>query len=208
MESRRIDLFHLNGIEFFETLRKGLFSKDLPVKLCDFILTVHEVTSPNSPMNEYAFELLTMADIHFSAFKSQVTLNEVNQELAIAFDKAHSFILTKLRSLDKSIGYNTPEGETKIKSSIRWRKSKAKFAHLCHMINVGGCIMDDGTFADLIRNLSAALNIDVTVEYVNKIIASVKYQSSKRSLTSFLDDLKKDVESDLLRRLEDESDCA
>ena len=59
MESRRLDLFHLTNLEVFKNLRQGLFSSDLPAQLTDLIITIHEVTSSNSPMHNYALELLS-----------------------------------------------------------------------------------------------------------------------------------------------------
>lgn len=208
MESRRIDLFHLTDQPIFKSLRQGLFSEDLPAQLTDLIITIHEVTAPDSPMRNYALELLTLADIQFSEIKSRMMLNQVNEALASAFNTAHSYVVRKLQSLTPMEGF-TPEPEGKeIRSTLRWRKSKSHFAHLCHAIKVGGCIMDDDSFSELVRNMASALNIDVTVHYVNNIISSLKSKQSNKSVTEFLDGLRKGVEEDIQRRLDEEDDRA
>ena len=51
--------------------------------------------------------------------------------------------------------------------------------------------MDDDSFSELVRNMAAALNLDVTVHYVNNIISSLKSKDSSKSVTEFLDGLKK-----------------
>ena len=68
--------------------------------------------------------------------------------------------------------------------------------------------MDDDSFSELVRNMAAALNLDVTVHYVNNIISSLKSKQSSKSLTEFLDSLKKGVEEDIQRRLDNEDDRA
>lgn len=208
MESRRLDLFHLTNLEVFENLRQGLFSAELPAQLTDLIITIHEVTSSNSPMHNYALELLTIADIQFSEIKSRMMLHQVNEALASALNTAHSYVVRKLQTLSSMAGFTaTPEAQD-IKSTLRWRKPKSHFAHLCHAIKVGGCIMDDDSFSELVRNMAAALNLDVTVHYVNNIISSLKSKDSRKSVTEFLDGLKKGVEEDMQRRLDNEDERA
>ena len=56
--------------------------------------------------------------------------------------------------------------------------------------------------------MAAALNLDVTVHYVNNIISSLKSKDSSKSVTEFLDGLKKGVEEDVQRRLDNEDDRA
>ena len=68
--------------------------------------------------------------------------------------------------------------------------------------------MDDDSFSELVRNMAAVLNLDVTVHYVNNIISSLKSKQSSKSLTEFLDSLKKGVEEDIQRRLDNEDDRA
>ncbi len=68
--------------------------------------------------------------------------------------------------------------------------------------------MDDDSFSELVRNMAAALNLDVTVHYVNNIISSLKSKDSSKSVTEFLDGLKKGVEEDVQRRLDNEDDRA
>lgn len=204
MESRRLDLFHLTNLEVFKNLRQGLFSSDLPAQLTDLIITIHEVTSSNSPMHNYALELLTIADIQFSEIKSRMMLNQVNEALASALNTAHSYVVRKLQSLSSMVGFSASPEAQDIKSTLRWRKPKSHFAHLCHAIKVGGCIMDDDSFSELVRNMAAALNLDVSVHYVNNIISSLKSKDSSKSITEFLDGLKKGVEEDVQRRLDNE----
>ena len=88
-------------------------------------------------------------------------------------------------------GFTPETGVPDIKSTLRWRKPKSHFAHLCHAIKVGGCIMDDDSFSELVRNMAAALNLDVTVHYVNNIISSLKSKDSSKGVTEFLDGLKR-----------------
>ena len=64
--------------------------------------------------------------------------------------------------------------------------------------------MDDDSFSELVRNMAAALNLDVSVHYVNNIISSLKSKDSSKSITEFLDGLKKGVEEDVQRRLDNE----
>lgn len=208
MESRRLDLFHLTNLEVFENLRQGLFSAELPTQLTDLIISIHEVTSSNSPMHNYALELLTIADIQFSEIKSRMTLNQVNEALASALNTAHSYVVRKLQTLSSMAGFTASPEAQDIKSTLRWRKPKSHFAHLCHAIKVGGCIMDDDSFSELVRNMAAALNLDVTVHYVNNIISSLKSKDSSKSVTVFLDGLKKGVEEDVQRRLDKEDERA
>lgn len=208
MESRRLDLFHLTNLEVFENLRQGLFSAELPAQLTDLIISIHEVTSSNSPMHNYALELLTIADIQFSEIKSRMTLNQVNEALASALNTAHSYVVRKLQTLSSMAGFTASPEAQDIKSTLRWRKPKSHFAHLCHAIKVGGCIMDDDSFSELVRNMAAALNLDVTVHYVNNIISSLKSKDSSKSVTEFLDGLKKGVEEDVQRRLDKEDERA
>lgn len=208
MESRRLDLFHLTNLEVFENLRQGLFSAELPTQLTDLIISIHEVTSSNSPMHNYALELLTIADIQFSEIKSRMTLNQVNEALASALNTAHSYVVRKLQTLSSMAGFTASPEAQDIKSTLRWRKPKSHFAHLCHAIKVGGCIMDDDSFSELVRNMAAALNLDVTVHYVNNIISSLKSKDSSKSVTEFLDGLKKGVEEDVQRRLDKEDERA
>lgn len=208
METRRLDLFHLTNLEVFKNLRQGLFSAELPAQLTDLIITIHEVTATGSPMHNYALELLTIADIQFSEIKSRMMLNQVNEALASAFNTAHSYVSRKLQSLSAMSGFTPETGMPDIKSTLRWRKPKSHFAHLCHAIKVGGCIMDDDSFSELVRNMAAALNLDVTVHYVNNIISSLKSKDSSKRVTEFLDGLKKGVEEDVQRRLDNEDDRA
>lgn len=208
MESRRLDLFHLTNLEVFENLRQGLFSAELPAQLTDLIISIHEVTSSNSPMHNYALELLTIADIQFSEIKSRMMLNQVNEALASALNTAHSYVVRKLQSLSSMVGFSASPEAQDIKSTLRWRKPKSHFAHLCHAIKVGGCIMDDDSFSELVRNMAAALNLDVTIHYVNNIISSLKSKDSSKSVTEFLDGLKKGVEEDVQRRLDKEDERA
>lgn len=208
MESRRLDLFHLTNLEVFKNLRQGLFSSDLPAQLTDLIITIHVVTSANSPMHNYALELLTIADIQFSEIKSRMMLNQVNEALASALNTAHSYVVRKLQSLSSMVGFSAAPETQDIKSTLRWRKPKSHFAHLCHAIKVGGCIMDDDSFSELVRNMAAALNLDVSVHYVNNIISSLKSKDSSKSITEFLDGLKKGVEEDVQRRLDKEDERA
>ena len=64
--------------------------------------------------------------------------------------------------------------------------------------------MDDDSFSELVRNMAAALNLNVSVHYVNNIISSLKSKDSSKSVTEFLDGLKKGVEEDVQRRLDNE----
>lgn len=208
MESRRLDLFHLTNLEVFKNLRQGLFSESLPAQLTDLIISIHGVTSTDSPMRHHALELLTIADIQFAEIKSRMMLNQVNEALASAFNTAHNYVVRKLQTLSSVTGF-TPDTEVpEIKSTLRWRKPKSHFAHLCHAIKVGGCIMDDDSFSQLVRNMASALNIDVSVHYVNNIISSLKFKQSNKSVTEFLDGLRKGVEEDIRRRLDDEDNRA
>lgn len=208
METRRLDLFHLTNLEVFKNLRQGLFSAVLPAQLTDLIITIHEVTATGSPMHNYALELLTIADIQFSEIKSRMMLDQVNEALASAFNTAHNYVARKLQALSSVPGFTPYTGEPELKSTLRWRKPKSHFAHLCHAIKVGGCIMDDDSFSELVRNMAAALNIDVSVHYVNNIISSLKFKQSNKSITEFLDGLRKGVEEDIRRRLDDEDNRA
>lgn len=208
MESRRMDLFHLTNLEVFKNLRQGLFSESLPAQLTDLIISIHGVTSTDSPMRHYALELLTIADIQFSEIKSRMMLNQVNEALASAFNTAHNYVVRKLQTLSSVTGFTPETDASEIKSNLRWRKPKSHFAHLCHAIKVGGCIMDDDSFSELVRNMAAALNIDVSVHYVNNIISSLKFKQSNKSVTEFLDGLRKGVEEDIRRRLDDEDNRA
>lgn len=208
MESRRLDLFHLTNLEVFENLRQGLFSAELPAQLTDLIISIHEVTSSDSPMHNYALELLTIADIQFSEIKSRMMLHQVNEALASALNTAHSYVVRKLQTLSSMVGFAASPEVQDIKSTLRWRKPKSHFAHLCHAIKVGGCIMDVDSFSELVRNMAAALNLDVTVHYVNNIISSLKSKDSSKSVTEFLDGLKKGVEEDVQRRLDKEDERA
>ena len=208
MESRRMDLFHLTNLEVFKNLRQGLFSESLPAQLTDLIISIHGVTSTDSPMRHYALELLTIADIQFSEIKSRMMLDQVNEALASAFNTAHNYVVRKLQTISSVTGFTTNTDASEIKSNLRWRKPKSHFAHLCHAIKVGGCIMDDDSFSELVRNMAAALNIDVSVHYVNNIISSLKFKQSNKSVTEFLDGLRKGVEEDIRRRLDDEDNRA
>lgn len=208
MESRRMDLFHLTNLEVFKNLRQGLFSESLPAQLSDLIISIHGVTSTDSPMRHYALELLTIADIQFSEIKSRMMLNQVNEALASAFNTAHNYVVRKLQTLSSVTGFTPETDASEIKSNLRWRKPKSHFAHLCHAIKVGGCIMDDDSFSELVRNMASALNIDVSVHYVNNIISSLKFKQSNKSVTEFLDGLRKGVEEDIRRRLDDEDNRA
>ena len=202
MESRRMDLFHLTNLDVFKNLRQGLFSESLPAQLTDLIISIHGVTSTDSPMRHYALELLSIADIQFSEIKSRMMLDQVNEALASAFNTAHNYVARKLQALSSVPGFTPNTGEPEIKSTLRWRKPKSHFAHLCHAIKVGGCIMDDDSFSELVRNMASALNLDVTVHYVNNIISSLKSKQSCKSVTEFLDSLRKGVEEDIQRRLD------
>ena len=208
MESRRMDLFHLTNLEVFKNLRQGLFSESLPAQLTDLIISIHGVTSTDSPMRHYALELLTIADIQFSEIKSRMMLNQVNEALASAFNTAHNYVVRKLQTLSSVTGFTPETDASEIKSNLRWRKPKSHVAHLCHAIKVGGCIMDDDSFSELVRNMASALNIDVSVHYVNNIISSLKFKQSNKSVTEFLDGLRKGVEEDIRRRLDDEDNRA
>ena len=208
METRRLDLFHLTNLEVFKNLRQGLFSAVLPAQLTDLIITIHEVTATGSPMHNYALELLTIADIQFSEIKSRMMLDQVNEALASAFNTAHNYVVRKLQTISSVTGFTTNTDASEIKSNLRWRKPKSHFAHLCHAIKGGGCIMDDDSFSELVRNMAAALNIDVSVHYVNNIISSLKFKQSNKSVTEFLDGLRKGVEEDIRRRLDDEDNRA
>ena len=208
MESRRMDLFHLTNLEVFNNLRQGLFSESLPAQLTDLIISIHGVTSMDSPMRHHALELLTIADIQFAEIKSRIMLNQVNEALASAFNTAHNYVVRKLQTISSVTGFTTNTDASEIKSNLRWRKPKSHFAHLCHAIKVGGCIMDDDSFSELVRNMAAALNIDVSVHYVNNIISSLKFKQSNKSVTEFLDGLRKGVEEDIRRRLDDEDNRA
>lgn len=208
MESRRMDLFHLTNLEVFKNLRQGLFSESLPAQLTDLIISIHGVTSTDSPMRHHALELLTIADIQFAEIKSRMMLNQVNEALASAFNTAHNYVVRKLQTISSVTDFTTNTDASEIKSNLRWRKPKSHFAHLCHAIKVGGCIMDDDSFSELVRNMAAALNIDVSVHYVNNIISSLKFKQSNKSVTEFLDGLRKGVEEDIRRRLDDEDNRA
>lgn len=208
MESRRMDLFHLTNLEVFKNLRQGLFSESLPAQLTDLIISIHGVTSTDSPMRHHALELLTIADIQFAEIKSRMMLNQVNEALASAFNTAHNYVVRKLQTISSVTGFTTNTDASEIKSNLRWRKPKSHFAHLCHAIKVGGCIMDDDSFSELVRNMAAALNIDVSVHYVNNIISSLKFKQSNKSVTEFLDGLRKGVEEDIRRRLDNEDNRA
>lgn len=208
MESRRMDLFHLTNLEVFKNLRQGLFSESLPAQLTDLIISIHGVTSTDSPMRHYALELLTIADIQFAEIKSRMMLDQVNEALASAFNTAHNYVVRKLQTLSSVTGFTPETDASEIKSNLRWRKPKSHFAHLCHAIKVGGCIMDDDSFSELVRNMASALNIDVSVHYVNNIISSLKSKQSSKSVTEFLDTLRKGVEEDIQRRLDDEDNRA
>jgi len=208
METRRLNLFHLTNLEVFKNLRQGFFSESLPAQLTDLIISIHGVTSTDSPMRHHALELLTIADIQFAEIKSRMMLNQVNEALASAFNTAHNYVVRKLQTISSVTGFTTNTDASEIKSNLRWRKPKSHFAHLCHAIKVGGCIMDDDSFSELVRNMAAALNLDVTVHYVNNIISSLKSKDSSKSVTEFLDGLKKGVEEDVQRRLDNEDDRA
>ena len=135
-------------------------------------------------------------------------LNQVNEALASAFNTAHNYVVRKLQTISSVTGFTTNTDASEIRSNLRWRKPKSHFAHLCHAIKVGGCIMDDDSFSELVRNMAAALNIDVSVHYVNNIISSLKFKQSNKSVTEFLDGLRKGVEEDIRRRLDDEDNRA
>lgn len=203
-----MDLFHLTNLEVFKNLRQGLFSENLPTQLTDLIISIHGVTSTDSPMRHYALELLTIADIQFSEIKSRMMLDQVNEALASAFNTAHNYVVRKLQTLSSVTGFTPETDASEIKSNLRWRKPKSHFAHLCHAIKVGGCIMDDDSFSELVRNMASALNLDVSVHYVNNIISSLKFKQSSKSVTEFLDGLRKGVEEDIRRRLDDEDNRA
>ena len=203
-----MDLFHLTNLEVFKNLRQGLFSESLPAQLTDLIISIHGVTSTDSPMRHHALELLTIADIQFAEIKSRMMPNQVNEALASAFNTAHNYVVRKLQTISSVTGFTTNTDASEIKSNLRWRKPKSHFAHLCHAIKVGGCIMDDDSFSELVRNMAAALNIDVSVHYVNNIISSLKFKQSNKSVTEFLDGLRKGVEEDIRRRLDDEDNRA
>lgn len=203
-----MDLFHLTNLEVFKNLRQGLFSESLPAQLTDLIISIHGVTSTDSPMHHYALELLTIADIQFAEIKSRMMLDQVNEALASAFNTAHNYVVRKLQTLSSVTGFTPETGASEIKSNLRWRKPKSHFAHLCHAIKVGGCIMDDDSFSELVRNMASALNIDVSVHYVNNIISSLKSKQSSKSVTEFLDTLRKGVEEDIQRRLDNEDNRA
>ena len=188
-----MDLFHLTNLEVFKNLRQGLFSESLPAQLTDLIISIHGVTSTDSPMRHHALELLTIADIQFAEIKSRMMLNQVNEALASAFNTAHNYVVRKLQTISSVTGFTTNTDASEIKSNLRWRKPKSHFAHLCHAIKVGGCIMDDDSFSELVRNMAAALNIDVSVHYVNNIISSLKFKQSNKSVTEFLDGWKRRV---------------
>lgn len=102
MESRRMDLFHLTNLEVFKNLRQGLFSESLPAQLTDLIISIHGVTSTDSPMRHHALELLTIADIQFAEIKSRLMLDQVNEALASAFNTAHNYVARKLLVDDKN----------------------------------------------------------------------------------------------------------
>ncbi len=208
MESRRMDLFHLTNLDVFKNLRQGLFSESIPAQLTDLIITIHGVTATDSPMRHYALELLSIADIQFSEIKSRMMLDQVNEALASAFNTAHNYVARKLQALSSVPGFTPNTGEPEIKSTLRWRKPKSHFAHLFHAIKVGGCIMDDDSFSELVRNMASALNLDVTVHYVNNIISSLKSKQSCKSVTEFLDSLRKGVEEDIQRRLDNDDNRA
>lgn len=208
MESRRMDLFHLTNLEVFKNLRQGLFSESLPAQLTDLIISIHGVTSTDSSMRHYALELLSIADIQFAEIKSRMMLDQVNEALASALNTAHNYVVRKLQTLSSVTGFTPETDASEIKSNLRWRKPKSHFAHLCHAIKVGGCIMDDDSFSELVRNMASALNIDVSVHYVNNIISSLKSKQSSKSVTEFLDTLRKGVEEDIQRRLDNEDDRA
>jgi|GEM_PF-3749886 hypothetical protein len=203
-----MDLFHLTNLEVFKNLRQGLFSESLPAQLTDLIISIHGVTSTDSPMRHHALELLTIADIQFAEIKSRMMLNQVNEALASAFNTAHNYVVRKLQTISSVTGFTTNTDASEIKSNLRWRKPKSHFAHLCHAIKVGGCIMDDDSFSELVRNMAAALNIDVSVHYVNNIISSLKFKQSNKSVTEFLDGLRKGVEEDIQRRLDNDDNRA
>lgn len=135
-------------------------------------------------------------------------LDQVNEALASAFNTAHNYVVRKLQTISSVTGFTPETDASEIKSNLRWRKPKSHFAHLCHAIKVGGCIMDDDSFSELVRNMAAALNIDVSVHYVNNIISSLKFKQSNKSVTEFLDGLRKGVEEDIRRRLDDEDNRA
>lgn len=201
MESKTADLFHLTETEFFKNLRQGLLSEDLHVHLRDLIISIHEVTAPNSPYSHCALEMLICADLSFAIFKNNDTLGKANKALADAVDRAHQYVLNKLNSLGAGCQYVKPQGDPLVKSQLTWTRDKSRFAQFCHMVKVGKLVHSEDTMEDIVQVLGPVFGLDMSTQYVRNRISALKYIDADKSMTPFLDEMKEAVISHMTEEL-------
>lgn len=159
------NILALAETEFFRKLRKGLPAEDLHVELRDFIIRVHEVTHPASHHRFYALEVLVIADIELSQFKTSDALTIANEALSAAINRAHDYVLMKLHEHRNLLGFMPKENGTEIEGTLNWSMDKTKFSMLCIALKVGRCF--GNSYLDkIVKMLGKAFNVKVSTQYV------------------------------------------
>lgn len=180
------NILALTETEFFRKLRKGLPTEDLHVELRDFIIRVHEVTHPASHHRFYALEVLVIADIELSQFKTSDALTIANEALSAAINRAHDYVLMKLHEHRNLLGFMPKENGTEIEGTLNWSMDKTKFSMLCIALKVGRCF--GNSYLDkIVKMLGKAFNVKVSTQYVRNRIQSFMQRNQDYSPTDFIE---------------------
>ncbi len=180
------NILALAETEFFRKLRKGLPAEDLHVELRDFIIRVHEVTHPASHHRFYALEVLVIADIELSQFKTSDALTIANEALSAAINRAHDYVLMKLHEHRNLLGFMPKENGTEIEGTLNWSMDKTKFSMLCIALKVGRCF-GNSSLDKIVKMLGKAFNVKVSTQYVRNRIQSFMQRNQDYSPTDFIE---------------------
>lgn len=186
-----MDIFALTETEFFKKLREGLHNGETSVDVNAFFLQVHEVTNPNSPNKEYALDALVIADIEFKKIKNSQQIETINEHLVHAIEAAHQFVQYKIeRHKREGITFNPAPIKDKIKKvDLHWAGDKTEFVELCYALKVGNYFGSKVTAADVVRGLSEAFNVPITVGYAKKRAYELGFRGLRKSATALLEKL-------------------
>lgn len=202
-----MDIFALTETEFFRKLRQGLLDENLHVDAKEFLLCVHEVSSPSTPDQSFVLDALIIAEIELQKIMEMQIPEESNQALTAMVKAARKYILHKIEAHKSGINGFVASSESNPLSSLslNWKGDKTEFMELCYALKIGKCFGEHTSTADIVRTLAKVFNVEVTPDYAKKRFYESKYRGARKSYTAFLDKLKNCVRSFMGVELEDEA---
>jgi len=169
------DLFHLTETEFFKNLRQGLLTEDLSLHLRDFMIRVHEVSTPKSSNRSFILDVLVITDIEFRRLKSQDYMYSANQALVGMVEMAHEYLCHKIEQIRNELPtIQLVEKENMVEDvNLNWRGNKSEFIQICHALKVAK-LFGETSQAKIIRVLAKACNVDIDAQYARNCISGLQ----------------------------------